>query len=117
MAKLKVPLSLLHYLLSYIKKWLASILDFIAIADKNGNLNQEILQNLQNIQDYLDPLIPLEIAEDFIEDIFKDYSKDSTFKLAILRILHFPDRGTRLNLGKNLVHLQGLNFDFWHTIK
>ena len=68
---------------------MASILDFIAIADENGNLNQEILQNLQNIQDYLDPLIPLEIAEDFIEDIFKDYSKDSTFKLAILRILHF----------------------------
>ena len=99
MAKLKLPKKLLQTLLVYIKEWLSTLLKVIVSTDQSGLYSSETLKILDNIQIYLEPFIPLDIAESMIEDIFKDYSKDCDFKLASLRILHFPDRGTVLNLG------------------
>ena len=99
MAKLKCPKKLLRSLLDYIKEWLSTLLDVIVCHDQSGLYSSEILKILENVQNYLEPFIPLDIAESMIEDIFKDYSKGCAFKLASLRILHFPERGTVLNLG------------------
>ena len=108
MAKLKCPKKLLRSLLDYIKEWLSTLLEVIVSHDQSGLYSSEILKVLEHVQNYLEPFIPLDIAESMIEDIFKDYSKGCAFKLASLRILHFPERGTVLNLGsilclKNLI--------------
>ena len=87
--------------LSQIALFFISLANYLSI-DQSGLYSSKTLKILENIQNYLEPFIPLDIAESMIGDIFKDYSKDCAFKLATLKILHFPERGTVLNLGISL---------------
>ena len=70
MAKLKCPKKLLRLLLDYIKEWLSTLLEVIVSHDQSGLYSSEILKVLEHVQNYLEPFIPLDIAESMIEDIF-----------------------------------------------
>ena len=97
MAKLKVPQTLLKSLHTFLKQWLTVLVQNVVRLDNNSGY---YLFYLEQIRDYLEPLLPLNISEALIEEIFNSIEYDSAFKMACLRILHFPERGTKLNLGK-----------------
>ena len=97
MAKLKVPQTLLKSLHTFLKQWLTVLVQNVVRLDNNSGY---YLFYLEQIRDYLEPLLPLNISEALIEEIFNSIEYDSSFKMACLRILHFSERGTKLNLGK-----------------
>ena len=100
MAPVKQPYSIAKIMIEYVKIWIHRLVKDIAENDQNGNYNKKIEVRLKEMRNYLEMWLPISIASNLIENIFNDARLDTAVKFAALKILHFPDRTTKLILGK-----------------
>ena len=100
MAPLKQPLSISKIMIEYMKNWIFRLVEEIAKNDQDGKYDIKIEEKLKEIRHYLEMWLPVSIASDLIENIFNDARLDTAIKFAALKILHFPERTTKLVLGK-----------------
>ena len=100
MAPVKQPYSIAKIMIEYVKIWIHNLVKDIAENDQNGNYNKKIEVRLKEMRNYLEMWLPVSIASNLIENIFNDARLDTAVKFAALKILHFPDRTTKLILGK-----------------
>ena len=100
MAPVKQPYSIAKIMIEYVKIWIHKLVKDIAENDQNGNYNKKIEVRLKEMRNYLEMWLPVSIASNLIENIFNDARLDTAVKFAALKILHFPDRTTKLILGK-----------------
>ena len=99
MAPIKQPLFMSKILIEYVKKWIYNLVKDIAENDHDGNYTKQIEARLTEMRNYLETWLPVSIASDLIENICSDAQLDTGIKFATLKILHFPDRTTKLILG------------------
>ena len=99
MAPIKQPLLMSKILIEYVKKWIYNLVKDIAENDQDGNYTKQIEARLTEMRNYLETWLPVSIASDLIENICSDARLDTGIKFAALKILHFPDRTTKLILG------------------
>ena len=100
MAPVKQPNSIKRIMIEYMKIWIYNLVKDIASNDQNGNYTKKIEVRLKEMRNYLEMWLPVSIASDLIENIFNDARLDTAVKFAALKILHFPERTTKLILGE-----------------
>ena len=100
MAPLKQPKSLCKTLTEYLKELVLNLVEKISIDDEDGCYNKQSEKYLTNIQEYMEPWLPVQISSELIEVICKDHGIDTAMKYAAFYVLHSPERSKNLMLGK-----------------
>ena len=100
MAPIKQPSCLSKLMIEYVKNWILNLVKEIAENDQDGIYPKVIEEKLKEMRNYLEIWLPVSISSELIENIFSDARLDTGVKFASLKILHFPDRTTKLVLGK-----------------
>lgn len=101
MAPLKRPKTLRNATQDYVQQWLIRLVNPISSEDQDGRLSDKHIQILGGIRDFLEPWLPVNFASEMVEHIFQDPAFDTAFKFGVLQVLYFPERTTKLALGKH----------------
>ena len=100
MAPSKQPKSLLQASTDFLETWILKIASAISDSDQDGKYTPSQNTSLSKIREFLESWLPTDIAEAMIKRKFHDINLGTATKFAILNILNFPDRTSKLILGK-----------------